>query len=316
MERAKVNSRSISFLDRSEGQVLGYAVWYTFSKVIVHKDEVKKWFDRHGLYQFTPADPKHGDAFKRICSEYKERKIKSVGNTEVFLLVRPLEKGLRRGVVLERRADGKRLSYDVIGEIAYNEKTRTVGYTLDKKEDVEEVVKEIVERWEKEKDCYTEEHLRKALQGILNEAGKVKLKPSGSVYFVPAQDFMYVERFSKIVEEIKVLNPDNNTEIWFAPIMNTDQFRNMIKTKVEDTLQETLDSVIRRLIDLKEKEDIDEKEKARRIKELAFSIENAAMVAEKYTKMLQTSLSRTSNLLENAQNLLAKLKKIEAQVAR
>jgi len=171
-----------------------------------------------------------------------------------------------------------------------------------------------VERWEKENDCCTEEYLRRILLSIIDECGKVKLKPSGSVYFVPVKDFHYIEKFAKIIEEIRQKHPDNHTEIWYAPIMNTDYFREMVKVKVEDTLQETLDSAIKRLLELSD-QDMDEEAKIRKIKEISRNIESAAKVAEKYARMLQTSLRRTESLIQDAQKILEKVKAVQAQEA-
>lgn len=317
MKRASIDGKEIAFLEKTEDGVLGYSVWYTFSRTIIHKDTVKEWFNRHGLSEFTPGDPDHRDAFKRICSEYREKKIGTVGNTEVFLLIRPVDKaGNVRKLVIERRSEGKRLSYDVVGEIEYlkddKRNTGEIRHNLEvSNPDVEKVVEEIKKRWDKEKDCYTEEHLRRALLKIIDRSGKVRLKPSGGIYFVPAEDFTYIEKFAKIVEEIKKEYPDNNTEIWYAPIINTDYYRDMVKTKVEDSLQNTLDSVINRLVELANDDELDENEKLRRIRELAATIENTAKVAEKYSTLLRTSLNRIERLLENARTILDKVNRYE-----
>lgn len=307
MERAKVAGKEVVFLSEGNENVLGYAVWYTFSRFIEHKDMVKEWFSKHGLAEFTPDDPKHVDAFKRICSEYREKRIKSLGNTEVYLLIRPVDRSGRiRKLVVEKRSEGRRLSYEVVGEIAYD---GVVRYDTSDT-DAEEVAREIAKRFEKEKDCYTEETLRRVLLEIIEKSGKVKLKPSGSVYFIPAKDFHYIEKFAKIVDEIRQNNPDNKTEIWYAPIMNTEQFRDMVRIKVEDTLQETLDAAIKHMVELS---DADEKERRRRLKEIAATVDNAARVAEKYSRLLQQSLNRTDRLLERARKILAKVQNESAK---
>ena len=317
MERAKVNGREIVFLERREGDVLGYAVWYTFSRLVQNKDVVKGWFRKYGLSEFTPDDPNHRDAFKRICSEYKEKRLRSEDGVEVYLLIRPVERGGNlRKLVLEKRSGGRKLSYDVVGELEFvrDEKTgyeRIERFLETTDPDVRRIVAEIVDRWEREKDCYTEEHLRRILLDIIDECGRVKLKPSGSVYFVPIEHFHYVERFSRIVDEIRAGNPENRTEIWFAPIVNTDQFREMVKRKVEDTIQETLDSAIKRLVELSEAEDVDERERARRIGELAARIESAAQIAERYARMLRMSLNRAENLLTEAREILSKIQRAQ-----
>ncbi|ADC64684.1 hypothetical protein Ferp_0510 [Ferroglobus placidus DSM 10642] len=306
MERAKVSGKEVVFLSGEGASVLGYAVWYTFSRFTEHKDVVKEWFSKHGLAEFTPEDPHHPNVFKRICSEYKEKRIKSLGSTEVYLLVRPIDRAGRvRKLVMEKRSEGRRLSYEVVGEIAYDE--GVVRYSTSDP-DAEEVAREIAGRFEREKDCHTEETLRRALLDIIERSGKVKLKPSGSVYFIPARDFHYIEKFARIVEEIRQRHPDNRTEIWFAPIMDTEQFRDMVKLKVEDTLQETLDAAIKRMVELSS-DTVDERERERRLKEIAATVDNAAKVADRYSKMLRQSLNRTDRLLERARTILEKLQR-------
>ena len=106
------------------------------------------------------------------------------------------------------------------------------------------------------------------------------------------------------MEELKAEFPDNKTEIWYAPIMDTDQFREMVKKKVEDALQEVLDSAIKRLMEVDKIED--GRERSKKIRKIAASIENAAKVAERYAKMLKSSLDRTQKLLEDARKVLEK----------
>lgn len=311
MKAAKIDGKEVLFLKEPDVKVLGYAIWYTFSRTKAHKDIVREWFERHGLQEFAPGEPGHRDAFKRICSEYREKFLRKEKDDEVYLLIRPVDKkGDLRKMVLERRAAGKKLSYEVVGEIWYFKDEETgaeaVRFTIGAHDpDVEEVAEEIRRRWDEEKDCYTEETFRRVLLDIIEECGKVKLKPSGSVYFVPEKDFHYIEKFANIVEELKAEFPDNRTEIWYAPIMDTDQFREMVKMKVEDTLQEVLDSAIKKLLEVNEIED--EKERARRIREITRSIENAAKVAEKYAKLLKATLDRTQKLLEDARKIIEKV---------
>ncbi len=308
VKAAKIDGKDVLFLKEPDVKVLGYAIWYTFSKVRAHKDVVREWFEKHGLQEFAPGDPSHRDAFRRICSEYREKFLRKEDDTEVYLLVRPVDKkGDLRKIVLEKRAAGKKLSYDVIGEIwYYKDEDEGVGYSLEVDDsNVESVVKEIVKRWEEEKDCHTEETLRKILLEIIEECGKVKLKPSGSVYFIPERDFHYIKKFADIIEDLKAEFPDNKTEIWYAPIMDTDQFREMVKKKVEDTLQEILDSAIKKLLEINNIEN--EKERAKRIREITVSIENAARVAERYTKILRATLDRTQKLIEDAKKILEKV---------
>ena len=150
MERARVGGKEMVFLDGQEGDVLGYAIWYTFSKFTRHRDIVKGRFMKHGLPEFIPDPPNHRDAFKRICSEYKEKYLRKEGDTEVFLLVRPVDKGGNiRKLVIERRAGGKKLSYDIVGEVAYTRDEKTgaekVEHELDTADkDVGRTVEEIV----------------------------------------------------------------------------------------------------------------------------------------------------------------------------
>jgi len=308
MQRVRIGGSEAVFLGNDEKDVLGYAVWYTISRTLVHKDDLHAWFDKHGLSRFKPADPKHGDAFKRICSEYKEKKIDESADSETFLLLRPLETGLTRKIVLEKRKEGKKLSYNVVGEIAYDEKSRNVNYSLKTADPVvRTIVKEILDRFEREKDCYTDEHIRKTLHRILDSCNRVKLKPSGGIYLVPLDDFYWIESFSKIVEEIKKINPSNRTEIWYAPIVNTERHRRMLEIKVEDTLEEILNSAIERLLKI----DSQDPSKVRQIDEIAKQIEQATRMAEKYTKMLKVSLNRTTSLLEKAERLLNKIRQTQ-----
>jgi len=277
----KLEIKGVEGAISESGAVLGYAVWFTIGKMrIPHNELVKLLIESRITSKLTK--PSARATFERICSEMKEKQVRH----DVFALVRSLEDCRR--VVLEKR--GKGVDYESYADLFLDGNRIRVERLGEKKEVAEEFVRELVEMFEKEKDCHTEETVRKLLLETLEKTGKVKLKPSGSIYFVPRDHFAEVEKFGVLFDKLKAHNPRN--ELWYAPIVDAERTRKMLELKVEETLQNEFERMFMKFV------------KSPDYKELRENAKKAIEIAEIYENMLQHELLRAKRLYEIARSVV------------
>lgn len=297
MKMVEINGQEIRFTNSDDEKlILGYAVWFTISKIRVPWNVVVAITKKVGLnHRF--AKPDEIAVFERICSENKEVELKNDSKEKVNVLLRPVKQGLRK-VVLERydKVNGT-VEYVDYAELLIVNSRIVVQRRSIEKEEVENLIEDIIRIWETEKDCINEDQIRKVLLNILKRSGKVKLKPSGSVYFVHKKHFKEIMIFGEFLEEIKKSGQGMNSEIWYAPIEDNEKFREMVSLKINETIQEEFERLFEEIFHkivknngLKANEILITRKKA----------ERALKIAQLYSDILGAELEKTQKMLEIA----------------
>lgn len=235
----RVSGREAGFAD-NDSQILGYAVWYTISKTRVPWHIANEALAKTRL-PMKIQRPDELDAFERIMSEFRETEIENNQERRVTVLLREVNEYTRKVVVEKLYRATKRIEYTECAEIVLGEPLRIIKYC--ECSEAEQVIREIEEKWKNEKDCITEDTLRKMLLKILDKSARIKLKPSGSIYFVPEKHFGLIEKFGEFLEILKENGYGKNSEIWYAPVINSERFREMIKLKINGAIQEEFEKI-------------------------------------------------------------------------
>lgn len=304
LEHTEIDGKKVYVVEEDvPAKILGYAVWFTFSRIRAPKDIVIEAFKKR-LPEYCPPPPTPEDTFKRVCTEFKETTEK-IDDLEVAYMIRKISE-YERKITIEIK-EGRELKYKGAGDLWFNKDTKQIEYNVNGL--ARNVVTKIVEVFEKEKDCYTEEHLRKILLRILDDIGKLPLKPSGGVYFVPSEDFEKIKHFSEIIKEIKEkVDPKNRTQLWYTPVVDEESFREMLAVRIIDTIDEIVNSAIERLTKL-DKEDVPEHIMENRVQKIKISLNSARRMLEKYKKLLQRNIEEADNKIRELEKLLSRMDK-------
>ncbi|MEM3504614.1 MAG: DUF6744 family protein [Archaeoglobaceae archaeon] len=255
MKPCKINGFETGIAD-SDSQIIGYAVWFTISKTRAPWYVVNEALAKAGL-PMRIKRPAPLDVFERITGEYRETEIENDHEKRITILLRKVNDHTRKVVVEKLFKTTKKVEYTECAEIILADPLKVIKYR--DCPEAEQVVHEIEEKWKSEKECITEDTLRKMLLKILDRSGRIKLKPSGSIYFVPEEQFEMIERFGEFIDILKEKGHGKNSEIWYAPVINSERFREMIKLKINGAIQEEFERIFEAIFGAKnEKRDIKE----------------------------------------------------------
>lgn len=229
--------------ENGDWTIYGYAVWFTISKMRVPWSIVNSFARESGL----PAIPRpeKRSVFERVCNENKEILLVEDAEKRVVLLLRPSEDKARKIILEFSSKEDNSVKYEEYGEIRFE---NTLIIKRNEKSDlgglgIEEVIEKIKAQWIKEKECVTEEVIRKLLLKILERAKSIKLKPSGSIYFVHRTKFKDIENFSNFLEKIKSMGYGSSSEFWYAPIGDA-KLKKMISIKVKEEFLNDFENVL------------------------------------------------------------------------
>lgn len=295
MKSCKIDG-SEAFFAADDKEVLGYAVWFTISEMLVPWKIANQALTESGLPpKFKSPDPH--DVFDRICTKNKEKIVEDNEEKRVCIMLREVHENSKKLVVETLWKRSKKIEYTEHAEILLvGSELKINNYAPDQKTD--QFLKELVKQWNIEKECITDDLIRKMLIKILEASGKIKLKPSGSIYFVPASHFEKVAKFSSFLEWLKANGYGKRTEIWYAPIVNTNRFREMLKLKINDTIQEEFEKMFEMVFTKNGNPDL------KTMLNVKYSFERIQKIIQIYSEILGEEMLKVNKLAEVVKRVL------------
>jgi len=210
---------------------LGHLIWFSIGDLEITREDIEKLANDTNLPErFLPSSIRTVDAFRRATSEIGGINLGGTEKMTETLLVREVSSD-KEGVVrhlIKETADKKRkqLTYDHCGTFNYDrERENMVGTAY-----VNEVipfVKKAKTLFNKYKNYYTSDHIRRMVKTVLYDCQSIALRPSGAVYFVPKKHGDKIQALRDFMKRLP-----GNTEIHLMPVVDMDEQRVMLEEKL------------------------------------------------------------------------------------
>ncbi|WP_027092663.1 DUF6744 family protein [Cohnella thermotolerans] len=217
--------------------VIGHLTWYSLSEMLITRDELRQKMLSAGLGEgFMPHEIRLPDAFRRATSDKHRRRV-SEGVIENYLFreVSSDNSMIQRNIVCETvDQKGRRLAYDGNAATLVLDKTSanvTVSATSPL---AAELARDAVTKFEIYRNNYGSHTIRSVLTNILKSMAPTPVRPTGGIYFVPAQ---YTDRLEAMLRFMKLLDHGEGEKV---PLIDTGDMRNLVTRKLLDHLRETL----------------------------------------------------------------------------
>lgn len=213
--------------------IIGYAVWFSFSKARIPWKQANEIAASCGLdvYFYSPS---WAEVLDRICDEYKEKKL----NNKVVLIRKICENAIK--IIIENR--DPKLEYAEYADIRIKNGSLTVERLAKENEEIEKIIEDIKKRFEEEKECISEEALRRAFIRILRKNGNIKLKQSGSIYFIHKECLNEINLFRRFLDELKKTGHCEKSEIWVTMI--GEDLREVVAMKIKEQINEEIQKLV------------------------------------------------------------------------
>jgi len=210
---------------------LGNLVWFSVSDLEILRADLTKLAQHSGLPEkYVPAPIRPTDAFRRATGEVGGV-IKSVGEETTAIMVREVlsdeERVVRHLIKEVRDKKNVRLSYDQVGAIEFDRQTESIIASASDDAARSAAVKAKM-LFDKYRDFYGADHLRRMLKTVLDDCQAVGVRPSGGVYFVPRQYESTVKALSSLIKTL----PGNSVELHLVPLVDAFEQREMIEEKL------------------------------------------------------------------------------------
>lgn len=219
---------------------IGHLAWYSVYKGLRSREQLEDAMKQAGLdLKYMPGEIRLPDAFRKASKEIETSWIDPNDNTKTYsLLVKePFsdEEEILKHVVLELKdKKGKRLSYDPeAATISYNRQTEFIEVSCFVPE-VESYLKDIQKKYELYKGYYDEQAMRRTIVSIINDMAPVAVRPMGGVYYIPRQfddKLLALQKFMTSFED----------ECQMIPLVNIPEMRNMVKSKIDQHLNQIIE---------------------------------------------------------------------------
>ena len=219
--------------------VIGHLTWYSLSEMLISRDELRQKMVSAGLGEgFMPHEIRLPDAFRRATSEkYRRRVSEGVIENYLFREVASDNQMIQRNIVCETvDQKGRRLAYDgAAASLVLNKNSATVTVSATSSL-AEELARDAVTKFEIYRHNYGTHTIRSVLMNILKSMAPTPVRPSGGVYFVPAQ---YTDRLEAMLRFVKLLDRGEGEKV---PLIDTSDMRNLVTRKLLDHLRDTLNA--------------------------------------------------------------------------
>ncbi|MBC7340933.1 MAG: hypothetical protein H5U02_00505 [Clostridia bacterium] len=299
-----------------EIKFLGSLIWYSVSDMRVNRERLEEAFAEAGIDPALlpkPICPR--DAFRRACYAGEVKGIPLVDR-----------EGRINIMVREVRTDKEAIIRQVVREVVDSRNIRLEYVPLarvelrgDKIEDLPLVenpvlreagaaaVKRIRDAFAVEAECYNGQAIRELIGRILYTCRPVSVRPSGGVYFVPAQYDDMLEKLKSLAKELSTAG--GSVQMWTVPVVDAEEQRRMVKVSLEEQVKEEADRLLHEMDPYIRGEAKVTEKVARRYAERVRELR--AMVKE-YQEMLETQAVTASSNLELVQmQAMALLDKVE-----
>jgi hypothetical protein len=242
-----VNLRNLAAIktdEQDEQNVLGNLVWYTITEQLVARDVLARKLQNAGIDEgFMPPKIRLPGAFRRATAAVERKKEIGFkeGVTENYL-VREVscdsEHILRKIVRETKDAEDKSLDYHSnVSNITLDKTTGTISW-----ESEFGIPREMCQEAERLFSVYQIHHdsrcIRAMVYKILASMAPTPVRPSGGIYFVP---YKYEADLKKLVSFLQSL--EGNSEGFQIPLINTTENKDMIRTKLNNHIRQTLNNL-------------------------------------------------------------------------
>lgn len=231
--------KDVAAVQSSQKDIIGHLTWYAMSEMLIKPDELRQKMIDSGLGEgWMPKEIRIPDAFRRATA-IKQRKQISDGVYENYLCREVASDKLivQRNIVCETvDTKGKRLNYEgeaaVLildkknGQISINASTSTAN----------QIAQEANIRFQIYRENYSGAILRTTIMNILKSMSPTPVRPAGGVYFVPRT---FEDRLNSLISFLRSLEKGEGEMI---PLINTRDMKGMITRKLQEHLQNTLQS--------------------------------------------------------------------------
>ena len=287
---------------------LGNIVWYTIRECELTRDQIKTGLADAGLSEsFAPRKTSPSDAFRRAVRDAEQRKVPRFDGTFVNFLLRYVSSTkdeLACHIVREIvDAQNKRLDYQQVAEVGLNRKDNSI-YRRDLmpwRTEEPDVPTDVAQRYDRYLDSYDGGHLRIIVHDVLHTLNPIAVRPTGGVYFVPAEGEATLHKLQKFVQTL-----GGGSDLWLMPVLDTAGSRAVVRSTLDREVEETSEKVIAELYTmLKRKGEISEADQRRSLVEL----HRLQDLTARYEGLLQDKLldaqSRLDVALRQVKSLLA-----------
>lgn len=221
----------------SQGNAIGFLTWNSLSNMLITPDELKQKLVDSGLGAgWMPKDIRLPDAFRRATSEKFKREVSpGVYENYMFREVASTRSFAQRNLVCETKdTKGRRLNYvPDAGALVLDRKTEKVETSF-----VSSMAQQLVNNAALQFDIYRNNYgsttLRTLITSVLKSMSPTPVRPSGGVYFIPAQ---FEGNLDALVQFVVSLEKGEAEKV---PVMNTMDMKNMVTRKLLDHLRGTL----------------------------------------------------------------------------
>lgn len=221
----------------SKDNAIGFLTWNSLSNMLITPDELKQKLIDSGLGSgWMPKDIRSPDAFRRATSEKFKREVSpGVYENYMFREVASTSTFVQRNLVCETKdTKGRRLKYvPDVGALVLDRKTETVETSYISSM-AEQLVNNAALQFEIYRNNYGSTTLRTLITNVLKSMSPTPVRPSGGVYFIPAQFESNLDALVKFVSSLE------KGEAEKVPVMNTMDMKNMVTRKLLDHLRDTL----------------------------------------------------------------------------
>ncbi|MNW45988.1 hypothetical protein D3C74_232650 [compost metagenome] len=229
--------KDVVALPSSQGDAIGFLTWNSLSNMLITPVELKQKLVDSGLGNgWMPKDIRLPDAFRRATSEKFKREVSpGVYENYMFREVASTSAFVQRNLVCEMKdTKGRRLNYvPDAGALVLDRKTEKVETSF-----VSSMSQQLVNNAALQFDIYRNNYgsttLRTLITSILKSMSPTPVRPSGGVYFIPAQFEGNLDALVRFVVSLE------KGEAEKVPVMNTMDMKNMVTRKLMDHLRSTL----------------------------------------------------------------------------
>ncbi|GIO42234.1 DUF6744 family protein [Paenibacillus apis] len=221
----------------SKDNAIGFLTWNSLSSMLITPDELKQKLVDSGLGAgWMPKDIRSPDAFRRATSEKFKREVSpGVYENYMFREVASTSTFVQRNLVCETKdTKGRRLKYvPDVGALVLDRKTETVETSYISSM-AQQLVNNAALQFEIYRNNYGSTTLRTLITSVLKSMSPTPVRPSGGVYFIPAQ---FEGNLDALVQFVVSLEKGEAEKV---PVMNTMDMKNMVTRKLLDHLRGTL----------------------------------------------------------------------------
>lgn len=228
----------------SEQQIIGFLCWYSVGDALYEREELKNLMLMNGIdVDYMPNKIRSADAFRRATKAIETKKVptKEEGVYQNFIVrnVASDKTIIQRNIVVETvDTKGKRLDYNEKAALLMfkREQEEVVYAALEQRGMAEELAQKACKLYQHFLTHHNGQAVRASVIDILKSMSPTPVRPSGGVYFVPAKHELKLHALISFLRQLET------GEGYMIPLINTDENKDMVRTKLMEHLKNTLNN--------------------------------------------------------------------------